>query len=63
MPEGSTESSGRRALLGGRNLVALGAAGACLVVGYLLLQSGSTSLAAVLLVLGYCVLLPVAIAL
>ena len=57
------ESNGRRALLGGRNLVALAAAGACLVVGYLLLQAGSTSLAAVLLVLGYCVLLPVAIAL
>ncbi|MDZ4673792.1 MAG: hypothetical protein SGI84_05005 [Gemmatimonadota bacterium] len=55
--------SGRRALLGGRNLAALAAAAICLVAGYLLLQGGSTSLAAVLLVLGYCVLLPVAIAL
>ncbi|MCL4866492.1 MAG: hypothetical protein KJZ47_11405 [Gemmatimonadales bacterium] len=53
----------RRALLGSRNLAVLAAAGACLVAGYLLLQAGSTSLAAVLLVLGYCVLLPVAIAL
>ncbi|HQR18505.1 MAG TPA: hypothetical protein PK948_09035 [Gemmatimonadales bacterium] len=34
-----------------------------LVAGYLLLASGSTSLAAVLLVLGYCVLLPLGIAL
>ena len=63
MPEGSPEVSGRRALLGARNLAALLAASVCLVAGYLLLQAGSTSLAAVLLVLGYCVLLPVAIAL
>jgi hypothetical protein len=63
MSEGTSEVSGRRALLGGRNLAVLAAAGVCLVSGYLLLQSGSTSLAAVLLVLGYCVLLPVAIAL
>jgi hypothetical protein len=63
MPEGSTEVRPRRALMAGRNLAVLAAAGVCLVAGYLLLQSGSTSLAAVLLVAGYCVLLPVAIAL
>ncbi|HOX20396.1 MAG TPA: hypothetical protein PLI70_05680 [Gemmatimonadales bacterium] len=44
--------------------MALLAAGAIsLVAGYLLLSSGSTSAAAVLLVLGYCVLLPLGIAL
>ena len=63
MSKGISEVSGRRALLGGRNLAVLAAAGVCLVGGELLLQAGSTSLAAVLLVLGYCVLLPVAIAL
>jgi len=63
MPEVNSKVGGRRALLGGRNLAVLAAAGLCLVAGYLLLQAGSTSVAAVLLVLGYCVLLPVAIAL
>jgi len=50
-------------LLGTRNIAVLGAATACLVAGYLVLQSGSASLAAVLLVVGYCVLFPLAIAL
>lgn len=63
MPEGRPDTSGRRALLGPRNLVVLAGAGLCLVAGYLLLQAGSTSMAAVLLVAGYCILLPVAIAL
>jgi len=63
MPEATSEAGGRRTLLGARNLAVLGIALGCLVAGYLLLQGGSTSLAAVLLVLGYCVLLPVAIAL
>jgi hypothetical protein len=56
-------AGGRRHLLGRRNLVALGAGVAFLVAGYVLLGAGSTSLAAVLLVLGYCVLFPLAIAL
>jgi len=44
--------------------LALLAAGVVSVAaGYLLLSSGSTSVAAVLLVLGYCVLLPLGIAL
>ena len=44
--------------------MALLAAGVVSVTaGYLLLSSGSTSVAAVLLVLGYCVLLPLGIAL
>jgi len=63
MPE-STKSMKTRAIpLGPRNLALLGAGVVSLVAGYLLLASGSTSLAAVLLVLGYCVLLPLGIAL
>jgi hypothetical protein len=54
---------GRRGLLGRRNVIVLIAATGCLVAGYLTLQAGSVSLAAVLLVLGYCVLFPLAIAL
>lgn len=44
-------------------MAVLAAAVLCIGAGYLLLQAGGTSLAAVLLVLGYCVLFPVAIAL
>jgi hypothetical protein len=54
---------GRRAPLERRNLVILGAAVATIAAGYALLQAGSPSLAAVLLVLGYCVLFPLGIAL
>jgi len=43
--------------------VVLVAAILVLVAGYALLKAGSTSLAAVLLVVGYCVLFPLAIAL
>lgn len=53
----------RRPVLGPRNVVALIAAVLALVVGYVLLSMGSTSVAAVLLVLGYVVLFPLAIAL
>lgn len=63
MPEATVEGKARRALLGPRNIVALAAAVGCVIAGYLLLQAGSASLAAVLLVVGYCVLFPVAIAL
>jgi len=53
----------RRSLFGRRNVVVLACAAACLVAGYLVLASGSASAAAVLLVIGYCVLFPLAIAL
>ena len=53
----------RRGLLARRNLVVLGAAVGCLVAGYVTLHAGSASAGAVLLVLGYCVLFPLAIAL
>jgi len=55
--------SGRRGLLGRRNVVVLVAATVCLIAGYVTLHAGSASLAAVLLVIGYCVLFPLAIAL
>jgi hypothetical protein len=46
-----------------RNLVILAAAVVVLVGGYLTLAAGHASLAAVLLVVGYCVLVPLGIAL
>jgi hypothetical protein len=56
-------TQGRRPLFGQRNLIALALGLAALGVGYVLLAGGGTSLPAVLLVLGYCVLIPLAIAL
>ena len=44
-------------------LVILGLGALSLVAGYLLLSSGSTTPASILLVLGYCVLVPVGLAL
>ena len=63
MASNEVKGGGRRGLLGRRNVVVLLAASACLVAGYLTLQAGAPSLAAVLLVVGYCVLFPLAIAL
>jgi hypothetical protein len=53
----------RRFLLTRRNLAILAAALAVLVAGYLTLAAGHASLAAALLVVGYCVLVPLGIAL
>ena len=63
MPSTDAKRTGRRGLLGRRNVVVLAAATTCLIAGYLVLNAGAASLAAVLLVLGYCVLFPLAIAL
>lgn len=63
MPQTDASPSKRRALLGPRNLLVLAGAVACLIAGYMTLSAGQASLAAVLLVLGYCVLFPLAIAL
>lgn len=46
-----------------RNYLLLVAAVACLVIGYVLLAQGSTGAAPILLVLGYCVLFPLGLAL
>jgi hypothetical protein len=53
----------RRFLLTRRNLIILAAAVAVLVAGYLTLAAGHASAAAVLLVVGYCILFPIGIAL
>ncbi len=60
-PRASTPT--RRPLLGRRNLLILGAGVLTLAAGYGILGAGHPTLAAVLLVLGYCVLLPLGIAL
>ena len=44
-----------------RNMVVIGAALLAIGAGYVVLSAGSPSAAAVLLVLGYCVLLPLGI--
>ena len=61
MPEKTASSA--RLHFGPRNLALLGGAVASLVGGYILLAGGSTTLAPVLLVLGYCVLFPLGLAL
>jgi hypothetical protein len=52
-----------RLRFGPRNYAVLGGALLSLAVGYWLLSRGNTTLAPVLLVLGYCVLFPVGLAL
>jgi hypothetical protein len=53
----------RRHFLARRNLVILAAALLVLVVGYVTLAAGHASVAAAILVIGYCVLFPLGIAL
>ena len=52
----------RHFVLAPRNLIILGVAVLVLVAGYLTLQAGHPSAAAVLRVFGYCVLFPIGIA-
>lgn len=59
----STNSPPARLHFRGRNVALLGGALASVGVGYLLLAGGNTTLAPVLLVLGYCVLFPLGLAL
>lgn len=56
-------SASARLRFGRRNVAVLGAALAALAAGYALLAAGSTTLAPILLVLGYCVLFPLGLAL
>lgn len=60
-PSGAAPS--RQPFLARRNYVLLGAAIAALVAGYAVLSAGHPTAAAVLLVLGYCVLFPLGLAL
>jgi hypothetical protein len=57
-----TREPTRRTPLGRRNVVLLGAAVLTVIAGYAMLQAGNPTLAAVLLVFGYCMLFPVGIA-
>jgi hypothetical protein len=53
----------RHFVLAPRNLIILALAVVVLIAGYLTLRAGYPSTAAVMLVLGYCVLFPIGIAL
>lgn len=64
MPElkaNSVSTNRDRWPLAPRNLIMIGAALLVIVAGYLVLSAGHPSAAAVLLVLGYCALLPLGI--
>ena len=63
MPNPRPSVSPQRFVLARRNLMILAAAVLVLVAGYLTLQAGHPSAAAVILVFGYCVLFPLGIAL
>jgi len=63
MPSSDSNSTGAQLRFGRRNVLLLGAAVIALVAGYLWLQAGGTTGAAALLVVGYCVLFPLGIAL
>jgi hypothetical protein len=56
-------ANAKRFLLARRNLLILAAAILVLVAGYLTLMAGHPSAAAVILVVGYCLLFPLGIAL
>lgn len=58
-----TDLSSARLQFGRANWLLLGGAVLALVLGYVLLAGGSTTLAPILLVLGYCVLFPLGLAL
>jgi hypothetical protein len=62
-PRPSGRSGPRHFVLAPRNLLILGLAVLVLVAGYLTLRAGYPSAAAVILVIGYCVLFPIGIAL
>ena len=59
----SKGTSAARLHFRGRNYILLGCALVAVGVGYLLLAGGDTTLAPILLVLGYCVLFPLGLAL
>ena len=59
--ENTNETSSVEWPFGLKNYVLFGIAILVIVIGYFLLGSGSMTMAPILLVLGYCVLIPVAI--
>lgn len=63
MPSSDSTEGGPTLRFGRRNVLLLGAAIVSLIAGYAWLHAGGTTGAAALLVLGYCVLFPLGIAL
>ncbi len=63
MPDSRVTGSPRRPLLGRRNLLLLGGGLLTLAVAYGVLAAGHATLAAALLVVGYCIIFPLGIAL
>jgi hypothetical protein len=63
MPLSDSPATGRELRFGRRNVLLLLAALVSLAAGYFWLNAGGTTGAAALLVLGYCVLFPLGIAL
>ncbi len=63
MPSSDSTAGGHQLRFGRRNVVLLGLAIVSLIAGYAWLNAGGTTGAAALLVLGYCVLFPLGIAL
>ena len=63
MSNSRPDVSPRRTPLTRRNLVILALALVTLIVGYAVLRAGHPSAAAVILVVGYCILFPLGIAL
>lgn len=61
MPESSANASSSPSLFGRRNLLLLLAGLVTIAAGYGVLSGGSASLAAVLLVIGYVVIFPLAL--
>lgn len=61
MPDSTSATGAAAPLFSRRNLWLVAAALGTIAVGYAVLASGSPSLAAVLLVVGYIVLLPMAL--
>jgi hypothetical protein len=57
----NTPTARGKSPLAARSLIIIGIALASIIAGYMVLQAGHPSAAAVLLVLGYCVLLPLGI--
>jgi hypothetical protein len=63
MATNSVTDARSRPFLGRKNFILLGSAVLSLTLGYMLLHNGGTTVAAGFLVLGYCVLFPLGIAL
>ncbi len=57
----TASADGRSALFGRRNYIVLAVAVATIGAGYAMLVSGAAGAASIMLVVGYCILFPVAL--